>query len=71
VRAEREALERFAIHLRRAHSPGENILVVSHGNFMRTIIPVLGGQDPRKSVLIEFNNTSVSNSRFWENEQAC
>ena len=44
VRAERDALERFALHLRRAHNPGENILVVSHGNFMRTIIPILGGR---------------------------
>jgi 2,3-bisphosphoglycerate-dependent phosphoglycerate mutase len=70
IRAEREALERFSNHLRRAHNPGETILVVCHGNFIRTVIPVLGGRDPRKSVLIEFNNTSVSILDVWQNGQA-
>jgi probable phosphoglycerate mutase len=70
IRAEREALDRFALHLRRAHNPGENILVVCHGNFIRSIIPILGGRDPQESVLIEFNNTSVSILDVWQNDQA-
>jgi len=70
LRRERETVEKFASHLRREHSPGERILVVSHGNFIRTILPVLGGRDPRKVILVEFNNASVTIMDVWHNGEA-
>jgi len=70
INAERQALDRFAEQLRSAHKPGEKILVVCHGNFIRSLIPILGGRDPRKSVLIEFNNASVSLIDVWANGEA-
>jgi broad specificity phosphatase PhoE len=70
IRAERQALEGFADHLRSTHKPGEKVLVVCHGNFMRSLIPVLGGRDPHKSILIEFSNASVSLIDVWRNGEA-
>jgi 2,3-bisphosphoglycerate-dependent phosphoglycerate mutase len=62
---EREILDRFVANLRNLHNPGERVLVVCHGNVIRTILPVLGGRDPKNTILIELNNTSVTIIDVW------
>lgn len=68
--AERAALDRFAAHLRRTHEPGQRVLVVCHGNFIRTLIPVLGGRNPKESVLMDINHTAVSVVEVWPSGNA-
>ena len=65
VERERRNLGHFIAHLRRYHGEGEAVLVVAHGNLIRTLIPLLAGQDPKGSVLIEVNNASVSVLDIW------
>ena len=67
---ERDALERFANQLRHAHGPGEKVLVVSHGNFIRTLMPILGGRDPKESLLININNASITVLEVWASGEA-
>jgi broad specificity phosphatase PhoE len=67
---ERDAMERFANHLRHTHGPAEKILVVCHGNLIRTLMPFLGGRDAQKSVLIEISNTSVTILDVYQSGQA-
>ena len=70
VRHERDALFRFVAHLRRVHQPGEKVLVVCHGNFIRSILPLLGGKDPKESILIDINNTAVTILDVWPSGEA-
>lgn len=63
-------IRHFAEYLRRAHVSGEKVLVVSHGNFIRTILPVLGGRDPKRSVLLDVLNTSVTIVEVWSSGEA-
>lgn len=70
VENEAKAVENFASHLRAKHVPGETVLVVSHGNFIRTVIPLLGHRNPRESVLMDFGNTGVSILDVWPSGEA-
>jgi broad specificity phosphatase PhoE len=63
-------IRHFSEYLRRAHVPGEKVLVVSHGNMIRTILPVLGGRDPKRSVLIDVLNTAVTIADVWSSGEA-
>jgi len=62
---ERAAMDRFIARIHRAHEPGQKILVVCHGNIIRTLIPLLGGKDPKQSVLMDINHTGVSILELW------
>ena len=70
IAAERDCMERFANQLRHGHGPGERVLVVSHGNFVRSLIPILAGADPRDSILIEVRNASVTRLEVWPSGRA-
>ncbi len=65
VRKEREAVERFILRLRQEHRTGQTVLVVGHGNFIRTILPLLGGRFPLKSILLDLSHASVSVLDVW------
>lgn len=65
INAERRPIRRFISTLRKSHKPGERIVIVAHGNFIRTFLPMLGGRDPRKSILLELNNTGVTLVDVW------
>ena len=70
AREERTVMERFATHLRRAHIPGEKILVVCHGNVIRSIIPILAGRKPENAVLMDIHNTAVTIIEAWPSGEA-
>jgi broad specificity phosphatase PhoE len=70
LKREWEAINHFAGHLRNGHKPGERVLVVCHGNFIRSILPVLGGRDPKESVIIDINNTAVTVMDIWPSGEA-
>ncbi|OVE74348.1 hypothetical protein BVX94_00630 [bacterium B17] len=65
VEYECDVMQRFVNRIRHEHNYGEKILVVSHGNFIRTIMPVLGGRNPSESLLMEINNASLSVLEVW------
>ncbi len=56
--------------IRRNHDPGEEILIVAHGNIIRGMIPLFGGLDPNKAPLCDLNNTSVSIIDVWNSGRA-
>ena len=60
VYAEKDSLTRFTNKLRHTHESGDNILVVCHGNLIRTLMPMFGGRDPRESILIDVSHSAVS-----------
>lgn len=60
IGTERAALDRVVAQIRRNHSPGERVLLVCHGNVIRTIMPLFGGRNPHESLLIDINHTAVS-----------
>ena len=59
VARERKAAERFAHRLLSKHR-GELVLVVCHGNFIRLLISVLSGINPKTAPYINTGNTSVA-----------
>lgn len=65
IAKEHDTVVRFANQLRHKHAPGETVVVVAHGNFIRTILPILGGRDPKESLIMEICNTSVSVVEVW------
>ncbi len=67
---EKDAMNRFANRLRHEHRPGQKILVVAHGNLIRSLMPMLGGKDARESILIEIENASVTMLDVWSNGAA-
>ena len=70
IKRERDGVDRFVNYIHHNHRSGEHILVVCHGNIMRTIIPVLSGKDPAQNVLMEFSNTSLSILDVWANGES-
>ncbi|MDI6774102.1 MAG: phosphoglycerate mutase family protein [Verrucomicrobiota bacterium] len=70
IKKERETVERFANRLRHTHKPGEKVLVVGHGNFIRTVMPMLGGRSALKSILLDIGNASVSVLDVWRSGSA-
>lgn len=69
-REERLAMERFVAQVRRTHLPGEKILVVCHGNLIRSIVPLFAGRRPEKSVMMEISNTAVTILDVWPSGEA-
>lgn len=67
---ERDTLIRFTNQLRHKHAPGQVVLVVAHGNLIRTILPILGGRDPAESIIMEISNSSVSVVQVWSTGDA-
>jgi broad specificity phosphatase PhoE len=59
VARERRAAERFAKRLLSEHR-GDLVLVVCHGNFIRLLISVLSGINPKRAPYINTGNTSVT-----------
>jgi broad specificity phosphatase PhoE len=70
VRSERRPIRRFLDMLRKTHKQGERLVIVAHGNLIRTILPMFGGFDPRKSILLEMNNSSVTIVDVWPSGEA-
>lgn len=62
---EKDAMGRFANRLWHDHNPGHKILVVAHGNLIRSLMPMLGGKDAHESILMEINNASVTVLDVW------
>jgi broad specificity phosphatase PhoE len=67
---EQDAMHRFITHLRHKHTQGECVLVVSHGNIMRSLIPLLGGIESNRTPLFEIYNASLSIVDMWPNGRA-
>jgi len=70
VMIEQQRVKKFAMRLRHAHKPGEKILVICHGNFIRTLVPMLAGRSAEKSILIDINNTAVTILEAWPSGEA-
>jgi broad specificity phosphatase PhoE len=70
VREEKRAMTRFIAQMMKNHKGGDRILVVAHGNIIRTLIPMLGGRDPKKAVLLEIHNAATNILDIWSNGQA-
>ncbi|MBA4387630.1 MAG: hypothetical protein C0404_06590 [Verrucomicrobia bacterium] len=70
VEHEWKAVQNFAAHVRKTHSMGEVVLVVTHGNFIRSVLPVLGNRNPKESILLDFGNSSVSVLDVWPSGEA-
>jgi broad specificity phosphatase PhoE len=66
---EQDAMHRVVHHLRNKHDAGETILLVSHGNITRSLIPILGKVHPTSSPLFEIFNTSLSIVDIWPSGQ--
>jgi len=60
METESDTLARFSNRIRHEHKPGERILLVCHGNVIRTLIPMLCNRKPAESVMFEMHNASVS-----------
>jgi broad specificity phosphatase PhoE len=67
---EHEAMNRVINHIRKSHPQGECILIVSHGNITRSLIPLLGGLDPSKAPLLEIYNTALCIVDMWPSGRA-
>ncbi len=65
IEGEERAMHRFASHLMNAHRAGETILIVAHGNVMRSLIAMLADGKPTSSLMLEFNNTAVTVVDIW------
>lgn len=70
VREEKDGITRFINRLRHDHSSGERILVVCHGNIIRTMVPMVGGREPTQSILMEINNTALTIMNTWPSGEA-
>ncbi|MBT3191222.1 MAG: histidine phosphatase family protein [Verrucomicrobia bacterium] len=67
---EQQAMHRVINHLRETHEQGERVLIVSHGNITRSLIPLLGGLAPAKAPLLEIYNASLSIVDAWPSGRA-
>jgi len=70
ITEELDAMQRVTHHLHFSHHPGECILVVSHGNITRIMIPMLGAVDPVNAPLFEIYNASLSKVELWPSGRA-
>ncbi|MBN2301656.1 MAG: histidine phosphatase family protein [Lentisphaerae bacterium] len=70
IRTERDTIERFVKHLRETYLLGQKVLVVCHGNVIRSMLPLLGGRDPRNMMLIDINHTAVTIVEVWKSGEA-
>ena len=60
IRRRRSQLNRFARQIAAKHKWDDKILVVGHGNQIRYLAATLAGIAPKRSLLFETSNTSVS-----------
>lgn len=67
---EQDAMHRVINHIREIHSQPECILIVSHGNIMRSLIPMLGGLEPSNAPLLEIYNTALCIVDCWPTNRA-
>ena len=67
---EQDALVRFANRIRHTHEPGQRLLVVAHGNLIRSLMPMLGGRNPLESLLLEISNASLCILDVWASGSA-
>ena len=65
VRRERKVLRQFVSQLHADHPYGERLLIICHANFIRTVIPMLGGKSARRSVLLDVCHASVTSVDVW------
>jgi broad specificity phosphatase PhoE len=65
LKEEHAAMARFAREIREAHRPGEWILVVCHGNLIRSILAILCGRKPKQILPMNLENTSVTVLELW------
>jgi broad specificity phosphatase PhoE len=42
------------------HAAGQQLLMVCHGNTIRTLMPLFGGLHPEESILIQLNHASIT-----------
>lgn len=70
MKEERAAMNRFVDAVRRSHEPGSRILVVCHGNIIRTMIALFACRLPKSTVLIDINHTAICILEAWENGEA-
>ena len=67
---ERESLDRFVSHVRTSHRPGEKILMVAHGNLIRTLVPLFAGQDPGRGLILDLHNAALTVLEVWPGGRA-
>jgi broad specificity phosphatase PhoE len=60
LESERDTLQRFANRIRHDHESGQHVLLICHGNVIRTLIPILSNRNPADSVLMEVYNASIT-----------
>ncbi len=65
VSSQRRTMRRFVDKLLNEHSGGQKTLVVAHGNLIRCMIALLGGKNPKRSVVLDINNTGVTIVEVW------
>lgn len=70
LESERDAMERFANGLRHDHLPGQNVIVICHGNIIRSLLAILANRSPRDAILLEIYNASVSILDIFPSGQA-
>ncbi len=62
---ERDTLHRFVNRVRHNHDAGEQVLIVAHGNIIRTLIPLFGTREPADSILMELCHASLCIVDLW------
>ena len=67
---EKCAMHRVVTHLRHEHTTNDHILVVAHGNIIRSLIPMLCRIHPCNAPLFEIHNTSLSIVDLWPSGRA-
>ncbi len=60
VKRERERIDAFVTHLHAVHGYGDQVLIVAHGNLIRTLVPLLAGQDPSKAMILDVHHAAVT-----------
>jgi broad specificity phosphatase PhoE len=70
LREERMSLERFVAQIRRTHVPPEKILIVCHGNVIRSIVPLFASRRPEKVLMMDISNTAITMLEVWSSGEA-
>ncbi len=68
IKEEQERVQSFAQMLKR-YERGEQVLVVSHGNFIRSLLAALAGCDVQSMPLLEIYNASLTTVFIDTNER--
>ncbi|MBN1670844.1 MAG: histidine phosphatase family protein [Kiritimatiellae bacterium] len=65
VKRERLALEQFAAYIWDRHRRGQRILIVCHFDVICTLVPILAGKDPKKTIPVIQYNSAVTVFKTW------